>query len=261
MLGNFRLAIAATAAILIGLWIVTGSQSFKSCIHDHKNDEAYYGLKDESVSNRFFARRHLQFDCAGEAIDKHNSVVTAIATVFIAFFTLTLWNATSEHSRITDRVLRLARDEFISTHRPRLRVRGILFEGFSNAEIGRAWIYVANVGVNDAFNIRFDAVFAQRDGNVRKPPWAENLSPDNRHGPQTLTGGKRDTYEPSIAADLMPFEAGEIRKETRTLLLIGRIHYSDAIGTERQAGFGWSYDPSTGEFRKPKGEDEYNYED
>jgi hypothetical protein len=122
----------------------------------------------------------------------------------------------------------VARNEFVATHRPRLRVRGILFDGFTTVEILPAWIYVANIGANDATNIRFDAVFVQKIApGIREAPWIENLSPDDTHGPQKLMGGERGTYEPSPAAHFLPFEADEIGKGARTLMLIGRIRYTD----------------------------------
>jgi hypothetical protein len=117
------------------------------------------------------------------------------------------------------------------------------------------------VGTNPALNVRFDAVFTQRQGSIRKAPWIEKLSPNDIHGPKTLVAGDRKPYEPTAAENLLRFEATEIRTTVRTLMLIGRIHYTDSIGTERQTGFGWIYDPDLGEFRRPKEEDEYNYED
>jgi hypothetical protein len=170
-----------------------------------------------------------------------------VATAGLWFFTALMW--------------RSVRREFVATHRPRLRVRAIQFDGFTNSEILPAWIYVANVGANPALNIRFDAVFTQRQGGTRKAPWIEKLSPSDAHGPKALKAGQRATYEPSTADFLLPFEAEEIRSTNRTLMLIGRIHYTDGISTERQTGFGWRYDSALGEFCRPKEEDEYNYED
>src|SRR6266568_3961954 len=83
---HWPLVLFATAIVAVGVWVVSGSQSFKSCIHDHKNDKTY--------GNLWFARQHLQFDCAGDAIDKHNTIVLAIATAVIAIFTVGLWIST-----------------------------------------------------------------------------------------------------------------------------------------------------------------------
>jgi hypothetical protein len=165
MLRQFQLAIVTVLAMLIGIWIVGGSQSFKTCIHEHKNDNAYQGLKNEAITNRFFVRRHLQFDCAGEAIDKHNPVVTAIATVFIAFFTLTLWNATTEQGRLTNAILGHTVHTDITTQRAYLGRRSVDSVDFKifltddgkkmlRLEITPTW---ENNGATPAINVKFCA--------------------------------------------------------------------------------------------------------
>jgi hypothetical protein len=184
-----------------------------------------------------------------------------ITDSLLALFTLLLFIATGVLGWSTVALWRVTRDEFVATHRPRLRIRGISFDGFTNERIQLAWVYVQNVGVNSALNIRFDAVFAQKVApGIRKPPWIDKLSPNITHGPQKLISGQRGTFEPSTPHPLGPHEANEIRVlgYAPTLMLIGRICYVDSVGIERETGFGWIYDPRVSDFQKPEKEDEFN---
>ena len=56
----------------------------------------------------------------------HDDII-AISTLIIAAFTITLWRATDRQGRITDGVLKLAREEFIATHRPSVVIRHLFF--------------------------------------------------------------------------------------------------------------------------------------
>ena len=69
--------------------------------------------------------------------DSHNGLITAIATVFVAIFTWTLWS-------VTGRAVSLAREEFISTHRPKIVLREVDF-------VDNSIIYIfANIGGTEA---------------------------------------------------------------------------------------------------------------
>jgi hypothetical protein len=56
--------------------------------------------------------------CAGQMINDGGVLVTALATVAIAWFTLSLRDVSREQGRITDAQLSLAREEFTAEHRP-----------------------------------------------------------------------------------------------------------------------------------------------
>jgi hypothetical protein len=61
----------------------------------------------------------------GEFLNYYSASVTGIATAFIAGFTFTLWRTNARQIQLTDRALKLASDEFHSTHRPRIRVKHV----------------------------------------------------------------------------------------------------------------------------------------
>lgn len=63
------------------------------------------------------------FTTALAFLDKYNGAVTAVATAFIAIFTIVLVRVTGRQARLTTAALNLARQEFVATHRPRVVLR------------------------------------------------------------------------------------------------------------------------------------------
>ena len=58
-----------------------------------------------------------------EFLNYYAATIAAIATVFIAGFTATLWRATTRQAQLTRDSINLARREFVVTHRPKLILR------------------------------------------------------------------------------------------------------------------------------------------
>lgn len=58
-------------------------------------------------------------------LQTYNGAITAIATVFIALFTIVLARVSRTQARLTNAALKLARDEFDATHRPHLVIRDL----------------------------------------------------------------------------------------------------------------------------------------
>ena len=90
--------------------------------------------------------------------------VTATATVVIALFTFVLAIATIIQAAFTRAAIRLARDEFISSHRPRVILRDIIWEGHADIHYT-----LANTGETRATIIesRVMVEFVQRGTAVR----------------------------------------------------------------------------------------------
>jgi len=127
MLKVFRAAIVPFAILLLVcgyLYLGTSSVSYKKCQSykaEYQTDSSY----DSSPRVTRWGQVSLFFECEAYFSDQNGGLITAFASIAIAAFTLTLWWATAEHGRISDRVLQLARDEFHSTHRPRIRVKHV----------------------------------------------------------------------------------------------------------------------------------------
>ncbi len=182
---------------------------------------------------------------------------------FVAFFTFVLWYS-------TDKLWKLGRSEFLATHRPILRVRSIMFDGFPmGGEPGVCFVYVVNVGTSAALNIKFDARFVytvqrQTSAGMRGngvTPGNELITPMIHKRGESLEIGERAHFAPS-----RPYgreNAGGLTMMTADIVseLVGRIEYEDSAGTRRETGFTWRYDYEAGAFLRPSTEDEFNYED
>jgi len=98
MLGRIFWMRVVFGLVLTGaiVWITGSSASFKECIDEGKNAAPYKALH-ESASHvgRALLRLDLDGVCAGEFTDKNQGSIAALATAALAFFTFTLWRATS----------------------------------------------------------------------------------------------------------------------------------------------------------------------
>lgn len=87
-------ALGVLGTIFAG-WLVNVSPSFKNCIHTEKNEKTYQTLReDPTVVQGAPIRLELHAVCVEGWTEKYEGAVSAVATVFIAIFTLTLWGAT-----------------------------------------------------------------------------------------------------------------------------------------------------------------------
>jgi hypothetical protein len=83
-----------------------------------------YGAHCESDNaGNYYCTAYKIAAAIGTFVDMHNGAVTALATLAVAAFTFTLWRSTKGMLAATNNSINLARDEFISTHRPKLIVR------------------------------------------------------------------------------------------------------------------------------------------
>lgn len=90
-------------------------------------------------------------------VTPYSEAITAAATGVIAIYTFTLWRATKRLWESGEQQIELVRSEFHSTHRPRLRVRNIVFDQ-TDESIDEAtgiseifgYVYVTNVGETEA---------------------------------------------------------------------------------------------------------------
>src|SRR6266446_7879750 len=81
-------------------------------------------------------------------LNDYNGAVTAAATVFIGAFTYVLARVTRRQADLTRQSIDLTRQDFLSTHRPVLRVRAFKLVGGSYKEIR---FVVASVGAGTAY--------------------------------------------------------------------------------------------------------------
>jgi len=132
--------------------IGTLSPSYQKCTADHERHDSQNEQPDLDKTIASSAYVPLFFVCEGAFVDENNGTLTALATIAIAGFTLTLWRATTKQAGLTRDAIELGNREFVATHRPKL----ILREAFSpitdslDSRITLAYT-IANVGASDCW--------------------------------------------------------------------------------------------------------------
>lgn len=247
--------IAGTLGALLALdFLAWTLPSPRACIEKEKRSEA---SDAEHKQNSYGPITVI--NCAGQMVNDGGVLVTALATVAIAWFTLSLRDVSREQGRITNEQLRLAREEFIASHRPRLRVRAMQTDGLG----GASFITIANVGESAATITGIVGIFrVQRDRVwiTGSPDLSKANTP--HESVRKFHPGGRHTYLMSMTEPSEPV-LKEIMEGRLVIYAAGTIIYADDIGTERCTGFCWAYDPQLREFVDPAlpRETEYNYED
>jgi hypothetical protein len=207
------------------------SPVFQCCIDQNKNTNAGATAKENPAT-------------FGTVASSYGGI-TALATLIIAAFTGTLWVSTSKQARLTRESIDLARNEFISTWRPKLRVRNIVAEGgeeFPLLTPGRPLIgklQVVNIGGTTA-KIKQGRiiVFWNESGLPMELPYAR--SNIGVYLPEaSLAPGK--SIEPAFQSDAtLPANVGTISTGVigqLHLYVMGSIEYDDESCIRRRTNF------------------------
>ncbi len=185
-----------------------------------------------------------------------SGALTAIATVFIAGFTARLWISTNKQARLTRRAVKLARDEFRATHRPRIKI--ISVDSDIKDETIEITIYCVNAGDTPAVlqNLTWRIDISSkpvRTGELNKMPLsARNLAPGEiyQHTVKSVVDGESGNLAFYMA----------LRGQRYFLFFCGRIGYDDPSGNGRATGCHRVYDPATEGWALVKDSDyEYSY--
>jgi hypothetical protein len=198
-------------------------------------------------------------------LDSYERTITALGTVAIALFTFTLWVTTS-------RTLKQLEREFLATHRPRLKIRQVEFNG---ADSGHVDFVIANAGDADA--ILTEVVTADWDGDpyishpsvprdirriihLAEVPQeigaGETWNVKHEPGPSDSGNDLRTRFQNRVTA-----KGGDDRPKPIMFLCV--IRYTDALGAPRKtATFRWLFEqPPTTRFMEVGFSPDENYED
>jgi hypothetical protein len=169
-------------------------------------------------------------------LEAHNALITAIATGFIALFTFTLRRSTDNLWDASRQQLDHARIAFLSSLRPRMRVKHIWFTG----ELGDIWkgapievrIDAVNSGEGRALVTKFNYmtwVVSKDRGLPQRPPYNEDPEPAIYSFPSRtpLDSGVTITSYFSDGCVLSPQDISNIRNGSARLYVIGTIEYRD----------------------------------
>jgi hypothetical protein len=213
----------------------------------------------------------------------HDNVI-AVGTVLIATFTYVLYRSTDKLWEASERQINLARDEFISSHRPKIRIKHIWFasqdgqSSIEKLESGKPVVVridIVNIGGTTAFLSLFNFMIRVLTPSQRlpqRPPYNEPNTPKIGVWPFRVNSGITFTQHLSDGTILSSQDIQDIRSGIKHLFVFGTVEYWDDESRPsrfRQTGFCRRLDfelplparpEDNGRFRKVKDPD-YEYQD
>lgn len=164
--------------------------------------------------------------------------------------------------REAQRSANVAHQDFVATHRPRIRVRFIVDDSDS-VGARKAWITIANVGESVATIMAIGGGLSVRSRLTKN--WAApgvKTSAEGRGAPadNVLRAGESRTYWISSPSNVSASQLQEMTNAESDLIACGEIRYRDSNHILRHTGFFWRWNPMDREF-SPLDEPGKNYED
>lgn len=172
-------------------------------------------------------------------LKSYSEVLTALSGLAVAGFTFTLWLTTRRMWRTSVQQIKLAREEFVVTHRPRVIVRGMsLFDPTEIRPGVRSKIFIAVVNVGDTRatvrEIRARAYFVTDLENI-------NVGQDFHHldvsGLPPLLAGQHGEIGLLLDQPLTESDIRQLSMHNQRLVVVGFVTYLDDNGSQRMSGF------------------------
>jgi hypothetical protein len=205
-------------------------------------------------------------------LEKYNGAITALATVAIGIFTLVLVIVTRRQAKLTRESIDLARAEFISAHRPKIRIKHVWLVALGSNQPVTVEIVYTNVGDAKASVSRIGMDFNVINTDAQLPP---GMTPPERpyiEYPEIGMGVTMSTGNVASLGRLNEERVAAINDGKKYLCCFGFIEYTDtgpeATRKIRRTAFSRIYQPSRrsidgmGRFVKSYYSDpDYEYED
>jgi hypothetical protein len=181
------------------------------------------------------------------------------AIVLMAIFTAGLWRSTSRLWKASEDQIKLARDAFSATHRPRIVVRRMGVELVKDAPIIVEFAIV-NTGEEKVIKCNWNTVIMLLNvaGGVHGQLHYETDTADFHNGPLSVGEGTKKWIEDKTS--LAPSDFADIEKKKVVLHVVGYVAYTDRAGVTRQTGFFRYYDAEKRRFHVID-DPEYEYQD
>jgi hypothetical protein len=217
---------------LLTTWASTFSASYEVCQQERGSAHPKQQYLGQQIA--YF------LVCEGVVLDDNAELVTALATLAVAGFTLTLWLSAKEQAVLTRKSIELGRQEFISTHRPRLKVRNIQVGDMPDGNTVFR-VVIANAGetsaivVGDWFSVLAHDGQEGVEASLREPSVTAS---ENAAGDILLTSGGRHIFEYETKYPWNP-------DRDAVVILTGYVSYLDEggeLGAKRMTGFARDYD-------------------
>jgi len=188
----------------------------------------------------------------------HDDWLTS-AIVLMAIFTAGLWRSTSKLWKASENQIKLARNAFNATHRPRIVVRRMGVELVKDAPIIVEFTIV-NTGEEKVIKCSWNTVIMLLNvaGGVHGQLHYETDTADFHNGPLGVGEGTKKWIEDKTS--LAPSDFADIEKKKVVLHVVGYVAYTDRAGVTRQTGFFRYYDAEKQRFRVID-DPEYEYQD
>lgn len=205
-------------------------------------------------------------------LEKYNGAITALATIAIGVFTFVLVIVTRRQAKLTRESIDLARAEFISTHRPKIRIKHVWLVALGSNHPVTVEIVYANVGDAKAAVSCIGMDFNVINTDTQLPP---GMTPPERpyiKYPEIGMGVTMSTGNVISLGRLDEDRVADINDGKKYLCCFGFIEYTDTGPEEtrkiRRTAFCRVYQPSRrsidgmGRFVKSYYSDpDYEYED
>ncbi len=188
-------------------------------------------------------------------LQTYNGAVTAAATVFIGIYTYVLARVTGRQARLTREAIDLARQEFISTHRPHLKVRFVkMASPMPGAPLAISY-EIVNVGQTNAEIVRNEKEIIVHVPGAIEPIRFSGGGDLNK----PIPAGGRVLDSHSTGTPYRP-EWNLTSPAGVYVVFRGTIEYRDANGVNRRTAFDTHRDPHELSFH-PTDNPDYQYED
>jgi hypothetical protein len=253
-----KYGIDCLALVFAGLgewWLL----SFASCTGYHYQPNRYAAYENQTIFNVcttggpvWLAGRLVHYIVSHP--DVFLGFMTALATGAIAWFTYSLRNSTNEQGRLTQQSIDLARQEYVSTHRPKLRVRHIR-PRLRHGEPISVHCTVVNIGETSARLDRYEVTVATFP--INGPKLQESIILKGHD----LVGGQSEVFFTERGTSFTYDESWNLdQPHGGPMFIRGILEYLDDNNVIRRTGFSRKYNPTTNSFSFVD-DPEFEYED
>jgi hypothetical protein len=212
-------------------------------------------------------------------LNYYGGLITAIATVFLAFFTYTLWATGERQARLIidgrrtshrqfllialqtdllEKQKEISRIQFLTSHRPQMKIRQLVFDIGSPAGKLNYSYMIVNTGSNDGVVTEMNQTIVYQEGKRLTGPLTNE--PDTmRRVSISLAPGE---FEYVYFSDDVP--ADEFHRQVLAnaipVSIFGFVTYTDVLGKIRRTGFFRNYNVRSRRF-EAMDDPEYEYTD
>jgi len=225
--------------------------SFQDCLTQEESHQAAQASKDNSPRMIFspLVNARNNTACAVQMLYVYRDALTAIATLFIALFTLTLWRSThklweeSKTAGITANTTANAAmksvNAMIASERAYIFVEFILDEVLRSSPSGFPNIFRIKLWNNGKTPAEIVMIRAYAVIRLGVPEAIIEIDGRDRELPPGLGIAKDCSFEVPVTCTMTHTELGEIERWEKKLYCVGRISYRDIFGNPHDTGFCW----------------------